>query len=246
MVAAVVKKKTAALVLALAALGARPAGAHPEVAPQLVNRYLSVIVLGDRVEYFVTLLYGPFPAADERKAMDADHDGKIGPAELERAMGAWKARAPELAKFSVDGQAVPLDRATASVQLGADEGVGAAPIVVELYGSQPLDAGTRELRLEPGWEPPRLGETELSLDLAPDWELVGSRQGQGPTGSERRFLFEGKRASVVADRSATFTIRAAGARASSRRTPFIAGGVAALAGLALAFELRRRRRTSVQ
>jgi len=64
MVAAVVKKKTAALALALLALVAPRAGAHPEVAAQLVNRYLSVIVLGDRLEYFVTLLYGPLPAAD--------------------------------------------------------------------------------------------------------------------------------------------------------------------------------------
>jgi nickel/cobalt transporter (NicO) family protein len=242
MVAAVVKKKASALVVALLALAAGPrADAHPEVAPQLVNRYLSVIVLGDRLEYFVTLLYGPLPAADERRSMDADRDGKIGPAELERAIASWKARAPELARFGVDGQALPLESATASVQLGADDGVGAAPLVVEIYGARPLAAGTRDLRVEPGWEPPRLGETELSLDLAPDWELVGSRQGQEPTGTERRFLFEGKRASVVSDRSATFTIRA-GASARPARTPFIAGGVAALAGIALAFELRRRQR----
>jgi hypothetical protein len=244
MVAAVVKKKTAALALALLVLGAPRAGAHPEVAPQLVNRYLSLIVLGDRLEYFVTLLYGPLPAADERRSMDNDHDGKIGPAELEQAMTAWKGRGPELARFGVDGQALPLENATASVQLGADEGVGAAPLVVELYGSWPLAPGTRHLRLEPGWEPPRLGETELSLDVAADWELVGSRQGQGPTGTERRFRFEGKRASVVADRSATFTVRTAAAQ-RSHRTPYIAGAIAALAGVALAFELRRRqRRTS--
>jgi len=174
--------------------------------------------------------------------MDTDRDGKIGPAELERATAAWKARAPELARFGVDGQSLPLESATASVQLGADEGVGPAPLVVEIYGARPLAGGTRELRVEPGWEPPRLGETELSLDLAPDWELVGSRQGQGPAGTERRFLFEGRRASVAADRSATFTIRATTAGARPARTPFIAGGVAALAGLALALELRRRRR----
>jgi hypothetical protein len=243
MVAAVVKKKTLGLVTALLLLAAGRAGAHPEVAPQLVNRYLSVIVVGDRLEYFVTLLYGPLPAVDERRAMDADRDGKIGGAELERAMAAWQARARELARFDVDGEAVPLETATASVQLGAEESVVAAPLVVELYGSRPLASGMRHLRVEPGWEPPRLGETELSLDLAPGWELVGSRQGQGPTGTERRFLFEGKRASVVADRSATFTIRAAqGTTVRSMRTPIVAGAIAALAGVALALELRRRQR----
>jgi hypothetical protein len=245
MVAAVVKKKAPGLLLALLALVAAPrAQAHPEVAPTLVNRYLSVIVLGDRLEYFVTLLYGPLPAADERKKMDTDHDGKISAAELDQATAAWKSRASELARGSVDGEPLPLATATASVQLGADEGVGAAPIVVEIYGSRPLAAGTRQVRLEPGWEPPRLGETELSLDLAPDWELVASRQGEGPPGTERRFLFDGKRRSVVSDRSATFTIRTAGPPRRRSTTPFIAAGVAALAGLALLLELRRRQRRS--
>jgi hypothetical protein len=244
MVAVVVKKKTAGLALALLLVGAPRARAHPEVAPQLVNRYLSVIVLGDRLEYFVTLLYGPFPAIDERGRMDADGDHKISPAELERAIDAWKARAAELAKFDIDGVGVPLESAMASVQLGADESVSAAPLVVEIYGSQPLSAGTRRLRLEPGWEPARLGETELSLDLGPDWALVESRQGEGSPGHERRFLFEGRRPSVVSDRTATFTIRTAGAPPRRADTPFIAGGVAALAGLALALELRRRQRRS--
>jgi hypothetical protein len=245
MVAAVVKKNTARLVVAVVALLASPgAGAHPEVAPQLVNRYLSVIVLGDRLEYFVTLLYGPIPAVEERRKMDGDGDRKIGAAELERAIGAWKARAVELASFSVDGEPLPLGSATASVQLGAEEGVGAAPLVVEIYGSRSLPPGTHQVRVEPGWEPPRLGETELSLDLAPGWELVASRQGQGPSGSDRRFLFDGKRPSVVSDRSASFTIRASEVPTRRRSTPFIAGGLAALAGLALIFELRRRQRRS--
>ncbi|HXU83532.1 MAG TPA: hypothetical protein VN914_19200 [Polyangia bacterium] len=234
-----VKKIAPGVVLALLLVAPR-ARAHPEVSPQLVNRYLSVIVLGDRLEYFVTLLYGPLPAAEERRKMDGDGDGKISPAEVERAITAWKARATELARFGVDGQAIALDGATASVQLGADEGVGTAPLVVELYGSLPLGAGTRALRLEPGWEPPRLGETELSLDLAPGWELVASRQGQGPAGSERRFLFEGPRASVAADRTATFTIRSTAAPTRRPTAPFIAAGVAALAGVALVLVVRRQ------
>jgi hypothetical protein len=238
MVVPVVKKIAPLLILALMA---RPASGHPEVSPLLVNRYLSLIVLGDRVEYFVTLLYGPLPAGEERRKMDADGDGKISPAEVARASDEWKGRAAELARFTVDGQGLSFDQATASVQLGADEGVGAAPLVVEIYGSRPLEAGTRQLRLEPGWEPPRLGETELSLDLAPDWELVSSRQGTGAPGSERRFLLEGPRTSAVADRSATFTIRSAGAP-RARIAPFIAGGVAALAGVGLFLELRRRQR----
>jgi len=241
MVAAVVKKKTRWLLALAALLAPGPATAHPEISPQLVNRYLSVMVLGDRLEYFVTLLYGPLPAGDERKRMDSDGDGRIGTAELDQAIAAWKARAPELARLSVDDQPVPLDGASASVQLGPDQTTGAGPVVVEIYGSRLLSPGQHQLRLEPTWDPPRLGETELTLELSPDWELVSSRQGHGPQDSQRRYRFEGPRPSVAADRSATFTIRAATAPAGTRTT-FIAAGVAALAGLALFLELRRRNR----
>jgi hypothetical protein len=120
--------------------------------------------------------------------------------------------------------------------------VGAAPLVVELYGARPLAPGTRQVRLEPGWEPPRLGETEISIDVAPDWELVTSRQGQGAAGNDRRFQFEGRRPSVTADRSATFTIRSVHAPSRRGGTVYVAVAVAALAGVALALEVRRRQR----
>jgi hypothetical protein len=243
MVSAVVKKKAmaGAALLALLLLPAR-GGAHPEVSPQLVNRYLSVIVVGDRLEYFVTFLYGPLPAVNERKAMDADGDGAISAAELEQATARWKARAGELASATLDGQPLPFATASASLQLGPDQTVGPAPLVVEIYGSRPLAAGTRQVRLEPGWEPERLGETELSIDVSPDWELVSSHQGQGPEEKSRRYLYEGRRPSSVADRSATFVLRSAAAPTGRRPTAFIAAAIAALAGVGLALELRRRQR----
>jgi hypothetical protein len=241
MVAAVVKKKTRWLLALSALLVPGAAAAHPEVSPQLVNRYLSVMVLGDRLEYFVTLLYGPLPAVEERKKMDADGDGKISAPELERATSGWKARAPELARLSVDGETIALGGATASVQLGADQTTAAAPLVVELYGSRPIAPGQHEVRLEPAWDPPRLGETEVTIDLSPDWELLSSRQGHGPQEAQRRYRFEGPRPTVAADRAATFTLRPATTPAP-RRTVFIAAAIAALSGLALFLEVRRRQK----
>ena len=68
MVPAVVKPNRAALIVAAAlALGPRPARAHPEMSPQLVNRYLSVILIVDQLQYFATYLYGPLPAVAARE-----------------------------------------------------------------------------------------------------------------------------------------------------------------------------------
>jgi hypothetical protein len=242
MVAAVVKKKrvwpAAALALALSAT----AQAHPEVSPQLVNRYLSLVAVGDRLELFTTLLYGPLPAVELRKELDADGDGKITPAELETAGARWKERAPALVTATLDGRPLALTETKAGVQLGGGSTVTAEAVVVEVYGWRTLDPGEHELRLDPGWEPPHLGETELSIDLSSDWTLASSRQSQGAVGSERRFLFEGRRPSVSADRSASFVIRPAKTPGPSRATFAIATALAALAGVGLAIELRRRRR----
>jgi hypothetical protein len=214
------------------------------VSPQLVNRYLSLIVTGERLEFFVTLLYGALPAAPLRKELDQDGDGRISEPERQRAQAAWQRRAGELANLTVDGVPVRLADATADLQLGPDLGAGAAPLVVEVYGSRPLAGGTRQVRLEPGWDPPRLGETELMLDLSADWELVTSRQGQGPGQQLTRYKLEGPRTAAFQDRSATFVVRSVGAPA--RRAPMaglavIAGGMAAI-GLTL--EILRRRRVA--
>jgi hypothetical protein len=255
MVAAVVKEKRrvsaaswrrwSALAATLLALIPAPAArAHPEISAPLVNRYLSVLVLGDRLEFFLTLLYGALPGAEERKRMDTDGDGKIGPGELEQARLGWKARARELAAVTVGDQPLDLAAANASVQLGANETVTAAPVVVEIYGSRPLSAGTHQVRLDPGWEPARLGETELGIELTPDWELVSSHQGHGRDEQLRRYRFDGRRPSVVADRSAIFIIRPATTASGSRQrtTNLVAAAVAVLAGVALAIAVRRRSR----
>jgi hypothetical protein len=246
MVAAVVKKKRFLGAAAIVALMAGPALAHPEVSPLLVNRYLSIIVVGDRLEFFVTLLYGAAPGLELRKELDVDRDGTVTTTELDRAAQRWRTRARELVTIALDGKPMPLDEATANLQLGADQTVNAAPVVVEVYGTRTISPHRHELRLEPGWEPLRLGETELSLDLSADWELVASRQGSGAEGTVSRFLFEGPRPSVVADRSASFRLRPVAPPGQSRATTLVAAGIAALAGAGLFLEVRRRRRRGSQ
>jgi hypothetical protein len=245
MVPAVVKQKRVLRVGLLAALiGSavlpRQGHAHPEVSPAVVNRYLSLIVVGGRVEFFVTLLYGALPGAEARKGLDRDGDGRISEAERQQGQDDWKGRAGELAQLALDGEPVPLTDATADVQLGPDTGAGPAPLVVEVYGARPLPEGTRRLRLAPGWDPPRLGETELTVDLSSDWELVSSRRGQGPEELLSRYKLEGPPAGE--DRSVTFVIRSKSP--PSHRTPLVpvAAVIGTLAAVGLVLEITRRRK----
>ena len=247
MVPAVVKKKRVlgvALVAALASgtLLPRAGHAHPEVSPLLVNRYLSLIVIGGRVEFFVTLLYGAIPGAEVRKGLDRDGDGRISEAERQQGQDVWKGRASELARLALDGAPVSLEGATADLQLGPDGSAGAAPLVVEVYGAQPLPEGTRHLRLEPGWDPPRLGETELMVDLSSDWELVSSRHGAGPVEHLSRYKLEGPRTSPSQDRSVTFVVRSNAPPAHGPPIVLIAAVLGMLGAVGLALEIIRRRK----
>jgi hypothetical protein len=227
----VVKRNRALWLVLAASLAARPAHAHPESMPQLVNRYVALIALGDRLEYFVTLALRTVPAAELRKAMDGDGDRKLSAGELAAAKSGWRKR--DVATISIDGEQVRLDGAQIDVNLGGDEAVGGGPVVVEIYGSRALAPGTHRIRLEPGWDPPRLGETELSIDPVNGWDLVASEQAGRAAGDVTRFKLQGPRKSVVEDRSATFVINSTSApsrtaraadRARDRRAPRGRGG----------------------
>ncbi len=203
MVRAVVKPSH--LLAAVLLLAPRPAGAHPEMSPTTVNRYLSVMVIGDRVEVFYTLLFGPLPGADERQRIDGDGNGQLSPKELHEAARGWETEADKLVGATVDGERIVLGKA--DVQLGDSQGIEAAPLVVEVYGSRELPSGTRRVRIEPGKDPPRLGETEVVLDLSPDWTLVSSRRGGGADGQDVRFKFDGPPVSMIEDRSVTYVVK---------------------------------------
>lgn len=233
---------------------ARQTHAHPETSPQTVNRYLSLIVSNDeagdsRAGVAYTLMYGELPGATLRKQMDANADGRVSADELDAERRRVERRAAELFTFTVDDRPVATN-VEGTVQLGPDDTVTAAPVVVELYAPHPLAAGTRRLRIEPGVEPPRLGETEVTLDLGQRWELVSGARGAGGDEKMTRAKFEGPRTSSIEDRSMTFVIRSkpgASGRPSSADVPLgIYATAAALlfAGSAttLALHLRRRRK----
>ncbi len=238
-----------ATALAGLVLSARGAGAHPEISPQLVNRYFALVVVDSRVEVFSSYLFGPLPGADRRRSIDADQDGLISEIEMTEEARRWAARASELYTLAIDGQdtAAP---ATATVELGSDRSTGAAAVVIELRAQVPVVRGPHTLRIEPGHDPGRLGETELGIDPGPGWILVASHLGRAAPPAEgqvskTRFKFDGPRVSLLEDRSATFLVRPAPREPtpSHRGVPgWLLGGAlgAALVG-SLAVVLRRRR-----
>ncbi len=218
------------------------------MSPLLVNRYVSLMLIGDRLEIFFTLLYGELPGSDERRRTDRDGDGRLSRAELDEAKAGWKKRAPDLVSLSLDGQPMPIEASKAEVQVGADDGVGLAPMVVELHASRtlaPSASRERRIRILPGEDPLRLGETEIAVDFSSDWLLVAGGRGPSPASAETRTKFDGPRISVVEDRSVTYVLRptAPPPKPVARRLVLaIAAGLAfAIAGLTAVAILRRWR-----
>jgi hypothetical protein len=244
------------LALAAALFGtSSPARAHPEWVPTLVSRYLTLVIQEDRIDVSIVYLFGDLPARERRRQMDADGDGTISAQELVRERLSWARQAADLFRLFVDDRPAVLDPVVV-IDLAGHEQVGARPLLVEMGGSVPLAPGTRRLRVEPGQDPPRLGETEITLDPGPWWRLLASRQGRGDETrpGQLGYKFMGPRVSSMEDRSVTFVIEAEkGASARARLVgpggPLLAAALIAAAGaagaLALRWRQRRRQRNQV-
>jgi hypothetical protein len=172
-----------------------------------VNHYVSLTIMDDRADVVVSLLHGDLPGAERRRAMDADGNGTVDDQELETERRAWSRRAAELVRVTVDGQSAALDT-IAAIDLAGEPRVTARPLVVELAAHLALTPARHTLTIEPRGYGPRDGETEVTLDLGPGWNLLTGRLAQEQAGRppQRRFAFAGPRSSVREDRCVTFVI----------------------------------------
>jgi hypothetical protein len=198
-----------ALVLATGLLAAGPAGAHPEIVPTLVNRYVTLTVFENRVDVLVSLLFGQLPGGERRGQMDQDRDGRIDGRELSRERLSWGRDPHRLVRVTVDRSPIRLTAATI-VDLNGDRSVAPRPLLVELHGSFDLAPGERTVQVQAGSDLPRLGETEIAIDLVTGWELVASLDASArPTGAPQRlFQFPAAPAASRTETAATFVLRA--------------------------------------
>ncbi len=238
---------TVALGLAIGLTEAPLAGAHAEWVPTLVNRYVSLTVFEARVDVLVSLLFGQLPAGERRRTMDSDGNGLIEPRELQRERMLWAASAGRAIRIFVDGSPVTFTP-TAVVDLSGETSVKAVPMLVTLQGSLDLDPGKRALRIEAGPDLPRLGETEMALDITSGWTLTGSLDQDGKPGrtGQRLFQFPAPRTAQGRAPAVTFSLRGSGGAGPAGRAlglaawALIALSAAAVAGLTLVAVRARR------
>ena len=178
------RRKSVAVGLGLCALcaaGPRVAQAHPEQSPTLVNRYITVAPSGAQLGLHVELLFGTVPAAEMRRSMDADHDGKISFGELGAEVRAWTSRAAEVVRLTVDGHAINVDL-LARIDLDGDNTTSSTPLLVEYQGQGEITAGEHRLEVAAGADLPRMGETEIVIDPANPWILRTTFDERGQAG----------------------------------------------------------------
>jgi hypothetical protein len=204
---------------ALWAVGPRSACAHPEQAPALVNRYLTVAPGGTRLGLHLELLFGTVPAAEQRRSMDRDHDGKISLQERSAEVRAWSQRADQLAQLTIDGRAtaVPL---VAQIDLDGDDTTSGKPLLIDLAGQIDLDPGEHKIEIDAGPDLPRMGETEIVLDAANPWVLRTTFDDKGQAqGVQKLVRHPGPRVQPSDRRGATFVIDSAGPAESNDANP---------------------------
>lgn len=246
MVAAVVKKRRsagAALTAAWLVLAPAAARAHLEFSPALVNRYLSVKVVGEDLFVFESLLFGALPAAHERKRIDSDGNGRLSDGEVKAAADRWLAEGNRLTSTRLDGQ--PLPYIQADVVLAGGDAVGPDHLEIDLLATAKVSRQPHTLVLDPRREPPQSGETEVMADLAADWQLVQSQKANEPPTTAPKVTFPGPRVSTIENRAVRYVFAPQTREDGRPAVPLalVLGSLLAIAGAALlVLELRRRRR----
>jgi hypothetical protein len=199
---------------------------------------------GVRIAY--TLLTGELPAFAARRAIDANHDGAIDPAEQRAFAAAFAARVDQGLTVDVDGKRVhPVwEPPTAG---GLEDGrVGPIPFSVDLVGRIDAGRGVHLCRLDDTVEYDQLGESELRIEEGPEARLVAAWQGREDAGRQTRFAWTGPKFSVMEDRSVGFRFDGGAPLRPRRRTyPIALVGVpigALIAALMLARSRRGQRR----
>jgi hypothetical protein len=234
--------KARGLAIALIVAGATAAApgrarAHPEVSALGTNRYVTVAVLGDRIDVTDALFEGLLTGGDERRAFDADGDGRLSPAEVLAAQARLRADGPAVSA-SLDDRDLSAPFAgspfEASIDLGDEPRADGAPVVVERRQSfaVTLAPGPHRLRLVVEREPPRLLETEVGVVMGPGLSLG---EGSDPV------RFSGPRASALERRAATFGFVVAPPRRHPRGARGLALGLAVAALVVVVGAAMRRR-----
>ncbi|MDX2021637.1 MAG: hypothetical protein SF187_15445 [Deltaproteobacteria bacterium] len=203
--------------------------AHPETAPALVNRYVTLATQDATAFVSVALLFGAQPGSAVRAQADLNHDGVIDAAEQERARARYQAEATRWLKLQVDGKDVPF-APIASLDVGPSTSVAGGAVVAEATMKLPLTQGARHhFRLFPRAHPPPQGETEVTVILGPGWRLASGNSQQ------RSVKLTGP---APPDFVVSFELEASQSRPS--RWPWLALAATALA-TAAAMVLRRRK-----
>jgi len=241
-------KQTGLAVLALTLLSAHVA---PSVDDN--NRYLKLTPLGDRVRVAYTVFFGEIPGAQERRGIDANHDGQISDAEANSFGQRLAAQVVANVELEIDGAHAALSWQTVDVGMGTpDVAAGAFSVDLVAYPCLPTARGRHRLTLRDHLRLTNPGETEVKVEDSPgvtidharigaaddpsyDYKFVGAGGPISDDGLDLQFD-AGPKAPVTAD--GTCKAPASGGRS---KLPWLAGaGVLVLAAVAGIIAWRRR------
>ena len=166
--------------------------AHPQHTA-VGDRYVKLVAEGGGLRVVYSLSYGPIGAAAVRRSMDADHDGRLTPAESAAGARALGDRIAREGHLRVDGTATPLVWATPFVAPNRGA-VDTSPLTIELSANVVLGGGETTVSFE---DVPALDGVERSdyaFEARMPAELLASGQGDEPTGKERLVSFLDRRA----------------------------------------------------
>ena len=159
------------------------AHAHNAPSPDSNNRYLKVELGHGAARLAFTIYFGELPGARQRRILDRDHDGTIGPAEA-TAFG------QDLQRQIAGSILVELDGSKLTSWTVTDVGLGTPAVTggafsIDLELRTPATAGEHTLWIEDHLDLPTPGEAVLHVEPAPEVTMLAAHEGRASAGGVR-------------------------------------------------------------
>ena len=216
------------------------------------NRYLKVTPLRDGVRLAYTVFFGEIPGASERRAIDANGDGRIDDGEAKRFADKLGAEVAAAIDLDLDGTPQRVQWQLVSPGMGSDA-VAAGSFSIDLITVLCMRAGPGKhtLKLRDQFRIPRPGETEVKVEDSPGVTIERARVGPADDAS-RNFRFAGPGGPLADDGlDLAFTSTAntpavgkcatAAPPAQPSSTRWLVIGAAVIAALGIAYAIYRLR-----
>ncbi len=179
-----------------------PVAAHQGFSPGKVNRYATLLVGREKLQFHYAVFIGRLPALVLRRRHDRNRDGRLSPSELAAMTREVEVAVRKDVALTLDGRALEFAPGRIRALQGNIQQVRPVPLLLSGTWEWNLEPSRHEVRYVDRLALGPIGERHVRIATAPGVHLLESHAGSWAQGPRRMFSFQGPPTGIE-DRSIT-------------------------------------------